>query len=178
MSLGAPGGQGQDRIQAIEGLNRRFLIDGKYGRVLRRIEIQTDHVPLKPMRLQARPLPRALDVVVMDLQDPRELPRTPMGTAVRRALLRLGENPCLQRRSAFEIIVNDRLLAPNTPGTLTAITPDVEAFAREVLGHDGVTITPHHPDRRRRCGVTVRSSHPFELDVLTAAAGAGTRGYA
>jgi hypothetical protein len=73
-----------------------------------------------------------------------------MGTAVRRALLRLGENPCLQRRSAFEIIVNDRLLAPNTPGTLTAITPDVEAFAREVLGHDGVTITPHHPDRRRR----------------------------
>jgi hypothetical protein len=81
-------------------------------------------------------------------------------------------------RSAFEIIVNDRLLAPNTPGTLTAITPDVEAFAREVLGHDGVTITPHHPDRRRRCGVTVRSSHPFELDVLTAAAGAGTRGYA
>jgi hypothetical protein len=31
MSLGAPGGQGQDRIQAIEGLNRRFLVDGKYG---------------------------------------------------------------------------------------------------------------------------------------------------
>ena len=74
-------------------------------------------------------------------------------------------------RSAIEIIVNDRLLAPNTPETLAAITPEIQAFAREVLGHDTVTIASHDPDPRRRFGVTVRCGQPFELDALAGAAG-------
>jgi hypothetical protein len=80
-------------------------------------------------------------------------------------------------RSAIEVIVNDRLLAPKTSESLSAITPAIQAFAREVLGHDAVTIAPHDADRRR-FGVTVRSSHPFELATLAAAADAtaGTRG--
>jgi hypothetical protein len=81
-------------------------------------------------------------------------------------------------RSAIEVIVNDRLLAPNTAESLSAITPVIQAFAREVLGHDAVTIAPHDADRRRRFGVTVTSSEPFELDTLVdgADAAAGTRG--
>jgi hypothetical protein len=69
-------------------------------------------------------------------------------------------------RSAIEVIVNDRLLAPNTAESLSGITPVIQAFAREVLGHDAVTIAPHDADRRRRFGVTVRSSQPFELETL------------
>jgi len=73
-------------------------------------------------------------------------------------------------RSAFEIIVNDRLLAPNTAESLSAITPAIQAFARQVLGHDAVAIAPHDSDRRRRFGVTVRCDQSFELDVLAAMA--------
>jgi hypothetical protein len=79
-------------------------------------------------------------------------------------------------RSAMELIVNDRLLAPNTAESLAAITTEIQLFAREVLGHAAVTIAPHDADRRRRFGVTIKSSQPFELSVLEAAAdAAGTR---
>jgi len=59
-------------------LNRRLLVDREDGRVIRRIDIQPNHVrglvevrvirlhvPLEPMRLQARALPRFRDQIVM-----------------------------------------------------------------------------------------------------------------
>ena len=65
--FGASGRQRQDRGQPIEGLNRRLFVDAEHHGVLRRIEIQADHVggfrlelgigrahiPLESMGLQA-----------------------------------------------------------------------------------------------------------------------------
>jgi hypothetical protein len=64
--LGTPGRQWQDRIEAIEGLDGRFLIDGEDRRVIGRIDVQPNHVSrlglevrvvrlhvaFEPMRLQ------------------------------------------------------------------------------------------------------------------------------
>ena len=72
-------------------------------------------------------------------------------------------------RSEFDLIVNDRLLAPNTPESLTAVGPEIQAFAREVLGQDSVTLATHDADSRRRFGVTVRCGQPFELEAIAAA---------
>ena len=44
--------QRQDRIQPIQRLNRRFLVDGKHGGVLGRVEVQPDHV--RRFRLEIR----------------------------------------------------------------------------------------------------------------------------
>src|ERR1700688_4322226 len=44
MTLSAPRRQRQHGVFAIERLNRRLLVDAEYGRMLRWIEIQPDHV--------------------------------------------------------------------------------------------------------------------------------------
>jgi hypothetical protein len=72
-------------------------------------------------------------------------------------------------RSAFDVVVNDRLLAPNTAESLSAVVAEIQAFAREVLGHDSVTVTPHAADLRRRLGLAVASDPPFDLETLAAA---------
>ena len=96
--FGASWRQRQDRVQPIEGLNRRLLVDAEHGGVLRRIEIQADHiggfglelgigrshVPLESMGLQARMLPRARDNGVLHAQLAAERPRGPVRGAMRR----------------------------------------------------------------------------------------------
>ena len=44
MALGAPRRQRQHGIETIERLNGGFLIDGEHRRVVRRIDVQPDHV--------------------------------------------------------------------------------------------------------------------------------------
>lgn len=66
VAFGASRREGQDRIQAVQGLNGRLLIEAEYGRVPRRIQVQTDdwrlhfelgivagHVSFEAMRLEA-----------------------------------------------------------------------------------------------------------------------------
>jgi hypothetical protein len=104
VSFCAPRRQRQDRIEAVERLDGRFLIDGKHGRVVGRIDIQADHVGglrlevgvVRPhiapesMGLQPGTPPRLADEVVVNLQQPTELPGTSMGGAVGRGLSRLA----------------------------------------------------------------------------------------
>jgi hypothetical protein len=69
-------------------------------------------------------------------------------------------------RTEFEIIVNDRGLAPNTAETYAVALPEIEAGLRAVLGHGEFNLTRHDRERRQRFGVTVASAHKFDLEVL------------
>ena len=62
------------------------------------VRIVGAHVAFEPVRLYAGAGPRILHMVVMNLQDARQLPGTPMRAAIRRPLVRLRENARLQRR--------------------------------------------------------------------------------
>ncbi len=65
-------------------------------------------------------------------------------------------------RREFEIIINDRLPAPNTAETFAAFKPELESFLKNFFGEGGFTIE-HDPDPRRRFGVRVKLPKPFEL---------------
>jgi hypothetical protein len=69
-------------------------------------------------------------------------------------------------RAEFELIVNDRGIAPNTAETYAAAVPEIEAGLRAALGHGDFNLTRHDRERRQRFGVTVTSAHPFDLAVL------------
>jgi hypothetical protein len=66
----------------------------------------------------------------------------------------------------FEIIVNDRGLAPNIAETYAVAIPEIEAGLRAVLGHGDFNLTRHDHERRQRFGVTVTSAQTFDLAVL------------
>jgi hypothetical protein len=75
-------------IEAVERLNGGFLVNGEDRRVVRRIDVQPDHVggfrlevgvvrlhvALEAVGLQARALPGLRDEVVMNLQHAAQLP--------------------------------------------------------------------------------------------------------
>lgn len=71
-------------------------------------------------------------------------------------------------RTDFELIVNDRGIAPNTPETYAAAVPEIEAALRTILGHGDFKLTRHDRERRQRFGVTVKSAKPFDLAALAA----------
>ena len=73
-------------------------------------------------------------------------------------------------RWEFELIINDRGIAPNTPETWAAALPEIEAGLRRVLGHHDFNVSRQEGDLRQRFGVTVRSAQPFELAALAGAA--------
>jgi len=72
-------------------------------------------------------------------------------------------------RTDFELIVNDRGLAPNTPESYAAAVPEIEAALRDVLGHANFKIKRHDGDKRQRLGVSVKSGAAFKLAALAAA---------
>ena len=72
-------------------------------------------------------------------------------------------------RREFELFINDRALAPNTPDTFAALKPELEAFLRKALGHGDFTLE-HQSDPRRLFRVTVKTATPFDLAAI---AGAG-----
>jgi hypothetical protein len=106
VSLGPTGRQRQHGVEAIERLNRRFFIDGEHGRMIRRIDVQPNdvgrlrleigvvrlHVAFEAMRLQTGALPSFGDEIVMNLQQPTQLARTPVRAAVGRRLPRLFQD--------------------------------------------------------------------------------------
>lgn len=69
-------------------------------------------------------------------------------------------------RTEFEIIVNDRGIAPNTSETYATAIPEIEAGLRAVLGHGEFNLVPHDHERRQRFGVTVTSAQEFDLAAL------------
>jgi hypothetical protein len=102
--------------------------------------------------------------------------------AVLRAALkycrRLEQEPTLRGKLKFSdeeifISINDRLLAPNSQETLTALKPDLEGAVRPLVGDANFTLE-HNQDPRQRFSVRVRASKHFEMDKLAGAAGAET----
>jgi hypothetical protein len=73
-------------------------------------------------------------------------------------------------RTEFELMVNDRGIAPNTPETYGAALPEIVAGLRTVLGHGDFKLTRHDREPRQRFGVTVKSSRPFNLAKLAGSA--------
>lgn len=69
-------------------------------------------------------------------------------------------------RTQFELVINDRALAPNTPETLAAFEPEFEAFLAEAIGGDGTTIE-HTGDPRKRFGVTVKTATAIDFSAMT-----------
>ena len=60
-------------------------------------------------------------------------------------------------RTDFELIVNDRALAPNRPETFAAAKADLEAGVKAFVGHGNAKITVQGGDARRRFAVSVKA---------------------
>ena len=68
-------------------------------------------------------------------------------------------------RREFELMINDRQLAPNCEETLTNCEADIRTGLQELLGHDQISLE-QEDERRRTFGVTVQLGKPFELDAV------------
>lgn len=68
-------------------------------------------------------------------------------------------------RREFEVFINDRALAPNTPETQAACRPEIEEFVKNTLGQRDFTLQPP-TDLRRRFGLVVKLAAPFDLDAV------------
>ncbi|MFP6673728.1 MAG: hypothetical protein VB878_01500 [Pirellulaceae bacterium] len=67
-------------------------------------------------------------------------------------------------RQEFELLVNDRCLAPNTVETLEACKPEIEAFL-DSLGQTNAVIA-HDTNGRRRFSVNVALNGPLDFGVV------------
>jgi hypothetical protein len=80
------------------------------------------------------------------------------------------QEPAFRDRLSFdagqcEVIFNDRLLAPNTDATWTAIQPEIQAFLEQLFGKDGYTVE-RIGEPRERLRLSVRASQDFPALVL------------
>jgi hypothetical protein len=71
-------------------------------------------------------------------------------------------------RTTFELIVNDRGIAPNTAATYSAAEPEIAAALKSLLGHGEFKLARHDKEPRERFGVTVTSAKPFDLAPVAA----------
>lgn len=86
------------------------------------------------------------------------------------ALKRLEENTALPGKLKFggkevEVVINDRLLAPNRPEIQKALEPEIRKFADQLFGPSAYQLT-WQPDPRRLLGVTVKANQQFSADSL------------
>ena len=84
--------------------------------------------------------------------------------------LRIENEAALGGRIKFRgaealLLINDRLLAPNTEETLRALKPELEGLAKILYGGADFALR-HNPDPRQRFGVFMKTPHSFELDRL------------
>src|SRR6202023_3088002 len=96
VALSSPGAKRQHRVEAIEGLTRGLLIDTEHRGVLRRIDVEPDHigglalevwiirgqVALQPMGLKPGAPPDPRDHHMIDPQRPRQLAAAPVSGAI------------------------------------------------------------------------------------------------
>jgi len=71
-------------------------------------------------------------------------------------------------RTEFELIINDRGIAPNTAETYAAALPEIEAGLRAALGHGEFVLTKHDREPRERFGITVKSARPVDWAAFAA----------
>lgn len=75
------------------------------------------------------------------------------------------ENGLKFNGSEFQVIVNDRLLVPNTEETFAALEPEVKAFFDSLYGGAEFNLT-HQNDPRERFTVDVKTESDFNVDSL------------
>ena len=89
--------------------------------------------------------------------------------AVRAALLaaeRLGEHPGLKFSGhELQLLVNDRLLAPNTEETWQAASPELTAFFDQLYGAGRYSLA-RHPEPRERFTVDLKAEGQYDLAGL------------
>ncbi len=73
-----------------------------------------------------------------------------------------ADGPLRFSRSEFELFINDRALAPNTPETYAACKPELEAFCKRLFGRGDFTFD-QPTDHRRRFGVLIKSTSQFDI---------------
>jgi hypothetical protein len=93
-----------------------------------------------------------------------------LAQAVRAALIAAQK---LEREEGFafdggevEIVINDRLLAPNTPETLAALRPALEAVFKTLYAGAAYTLAHTSADPRERFTLRVTSAAGFDVAAL------------
>ncbi len=99
-----------------------------------------------------------------------------LGQAVRAADLleqdELWKGKVKFQTDEIEIVVNDRLLAPNDPSTYEAVKGDIDEGIKRVLGANDFSAEYAQGDSRRRFTVIVRCSAGVSVGDLASAVGA------
>jgi hypothetical protein len=89
------------------------------------------------------------------------------------ACVLLEEDPVFARKLIFnagacEVIINDRLLAPNTESTWQSVQPDLKRFFDNLFGENGYTME-HVGEPRERFRVAVQASKFVPVSSLATA---------
>jgi hypothetical protein len=84
---------------------------------------------------------------------------------------RLEQEPALRGKLRFagnqvEILVNDRLVAPNTEGTFEEIRPEIDFLARRLYSSTNFTLFRNAKDPRQRLSVTISTPLSVETNTL------------
>lgn len=66
-------------------------------------------------------------------------------------------------RQEFEVIINDRALAPNSESAYSDCRQEVEAMLQSICGDTGCSFQRHSEDPRCRLGVVVKTSQPIDF---------------
>jgi len=75
------------------------------------------------------------------------------------------ENGLKFNGSEVQVIINDRLLVPNTVETFTALEPEIKSFFDQL--YNGATYSlSHNDDRRERFTVDVKTESKFDVATL------------
>jgi len=75
------------------------------------------------------------------------------------------ENGLKFNGSEVQVIINDRLLVPNTVETFTALEPEIKSFFDQL--YNGATYSlSHNDDRRERFTIIVKAESKFDVDTL------------
>ncbi len=75
------------------------------------------------------------------------------------------ENALKFNGSEVQVIVNDRLLVPNTVETFAALEADLKSFFNQL--YDGAAYSlSHNDDRRERLTVNVKTESKFDVNTL------------
>ena len=76
-----------------------------------------------------------------------------------------SENGLKFNGSEVQVIINDRLLVPNTVETFTTLEPDLRSFFDQLYNGEGYSLS-HNDDRRERFTVNVKTESKFDVDTL------------
>ena len=75
------------------------------------------------------------------------------------------ENGLKFNGSEVQVIINDRLLVPNTVETLDALEPALKSFFNQLYGGTAYSLS-HNSDPRERFTIQVKTESKFDVDTL------------